>query len=62
MQELINTIVEKGVTVVILAYFIFRDNKFMAQLQSTLQTLVDTTNHLKDVIMSLQKGGKEDGN
>lgn len=50
MEDLVNLIVNSGVTVVIIAYFIFRDYKFMNQLQQTLTTLVDTVNTLKDVL------------
>lgn len=50
MEDLVNLLVNSGVTVVIIAYFMFRDYKFMSQLQSTLTTLVDTVNALKDVV------------
>ncbi len=50
MEDLVNLIVNSGVTVVIIAYFMFRDYKFMNQLQQTLTTLVDTVNTLKDVL------------
>lgn len=50
MEDLVNLIVNSGVTVVIIAYFMVRDYKFMSQLQSTLTTLVDTVNALKDVV------------
>lgn len=50
MEDLVNLIVNSGVTVVIIAYFMFRDYKFMNQLQNTLTTLVDTVNALKDVL------------
>ena len=50
MEDLVNLIVNSGVTVVIIAYFMFRDYKFMNQLQNTLTTLVDTVSALKDVL------------
>lgn len=50
MEDIVNLIVNSGVTVVIIAYFMFRDYKFMNQLQQTLTTLVDTVNTLKDVL------------
>ena len=50
MEDLVNLIVNSGVTVVIIAYFMFRDYKFMSQLQNTLTTLVDTVSALKDVL------------
>ena len=38
------------VSIIVIAYFMYRDFKFMMQLQQTLQTLVDTVDCLKDVI------------
>ena len=68
MDEIVNLILNSSVTIVIIAYFIYRDNKFLTQLQSTLVTLVDTVDTLKDMITSAQKillnkkGGSENGN
>ena len=50
MQDLITVITNNGVAVAVLVYFIYRDNKFMGTLQTTLQTLIDTVNALKDTI------------
>lgn len=47
MDDLVNLIMNAGVTVVMLAYFIFRDVKFMQKLDSTL-----------DVIMKMIEEGK----
>lgn len=55
MDEIVNLILNSSVTIVIIAYFIYRDNKFLTQLQSTLVTLVDTVDTLKDMITSAQK-------
>lgn len=55
MDEIVNLILNSSVTIVIIAYFIYRDNKFMTQLQNTLTTLVDTTNVLKDIITKKEK-------
>lgn len=68
MDEIVNLILNSSVTIVIIAYFIYRDNKFLTQLQSTLVTLVDTVDTLKDMITSAQKillnkkGGVDNGN
>ena len=68
MDEIVNLILNSSVTIVIIAYFIYRDNKFLTQLQSTLVTLVDTVDTLKDMITSAQKillnkkGGIANGN
>ena len=50
MQDLITVITNNGVAVAVLVYFIYRDNKFMSTLQTTLQTLIDTVDALKDTI------------
>lgn len=50
MPEVVNLFTNTGVSVVIIAYFIFRDYKWMGQLNTTLITLVDTVNALKDMI------------
>ena len=47
MNDLVNLIMNAGVTVVMLAYFIFRDVKFMQKLDSTL-----------DVILKMIEGDK----
>lgn len=64
MDDIVNLILNSSVTIVIVAYFIYRDNKFMSSLQSTLTTLVDTVDTLKDMIISakeLMRGGKNNG-
>lgn len=50
LTDIVSMIQNTGVTIVILAYFIFRDYKFLSTLQSTLTTLVNTVDTLKDVI------------
>lgn len=40
MNDLVNLIMNAGVTVVILAYFIYRDFKFMQKLDGTLDVIV----------------------
>lgn len=50
MEQLATLILNNGVAVAIIAYFIYRDNKFMATLQNTLTTLVDTVEALKDTV------------
>ena len=55
MDEIVNLILNSGVTVVILAYFIYRDNKFMTTLTQTLTTLVDTVEGLKQSMKLLDR-------
>jgi hypothetical protein len=51
-EAVMQAVSQWGVTAVVLAYFIFRDYKFMGTLQTTLQTLVDSVNLLKELIKS----------
>lgn len=50
MQELANLIVNNGTAVVVIAYFMYRDYRFMSQLQETLTTLVNTVGCLEKVL------------
>lgn len=52
MQELITMIVNNGTAVAVIAYFMYRDFKFMSTLRETLTTLVDTVDVLKDAVIS----------
>lgn len=40
MNELVNLIMNAGTTVVMLAYFIYRDVKFMQKLDATLDVIL----------------------
>lgn len=52
MEEMINLLVNNGVAVTVVIYFMYRDWKFQETLQQTLTTLVDTVDALKDTINS----------
>lgn len=52
IDSLTTLIVNNGVAVAVIAYFMFRDYRFMDELQRTLQSLVNTVNVLKSVIPS----------
>lgn len=47
MQDFVNLFLNTGVSIVVIAYFMYRDFKFMDTLQTTLQTLVDTVTTLQ---------------
>ena len=47
MMQLVGAIADNTVSIVVIAYFMFRDYKFMGELQKTLQSLVDTVGVLK---------------
>lgn len=50
INELVNLALNSGVAIVVIIFFMYRDIKFMSQLQTTLTALVDTVNALKDVV------------
>ena len=50
MQDMTNIITNTSVTIAVIAYFIFRDYKFMSQLHNTLASLVNTVDTLKEII------------
>ncbi len=50
MKELADLIVNNGVAVVVVVFFMYRDLKFMNTLQTTLTTLVNTVEGLKDIV------------
>ena len=50
IDSLTTLIVNNGVAVAVIAYFMYRDYRFMDELQRTLQSLVDTVDVLKSVI------------
>ena len=47
MENIINIIINNGVTVGVLVYFIYRDNKYITQLTQAIQKLQDTLDDLK---------------
>ena len=55
MQDLITMIVNNGTAVAVIAYFMYRDFKFMTTLRETLTTLVDTVDVLKDAVIAGNK-------
>lgn len=50
VQEIVNMCLNSGTAIVIIAYFMYRDFKFMGQLQTVLTTLVDTVSALKETV------------
>jgi len=56
IDSLTTLIVNNGVAVAVIAYFMYRDYRFMDELQRTLQSLVDTVDVLKSVIPAKTDG------
>lgn len=59
VQELTNLVLNSTVSIAVIIFFMYRDLKFMSQLQTTLTALVDTVNTLKDCVEEMR--GKEYG-
>lgn len=59
IDEIINLIVNNGVSVGVVVYFLYRDNKFLANLQSTLTALENTTNSINKLLIEI-RGDKDD--
>ena len=51
LQEIMNLILNNGVAVGLLIYFVYRDNKFMNTLNVSLMILKDTTESIKDMML-----------
>lgn len=52
IEPFVNMVVNNGVAVTVVIYFLFRDWKFHDNLQSTLTTLIETVDTLKELINS----------
>lgn len=61
IDEIINLIVNNGVSVGVVVYFLYRDNKFLANLQSTLTALENTTNSINKLLIEI-RGDKDKNN
>lgn len=60
MDDILTLLVNNGVAVGIIAYFIYRDNKFMNNLSVTLATLQKSVESVKELLEhSLDRGEKE---
>lgn len=61
MEELVNLLVNNGVAVVVIAYFMFRDYKFIQNLNTNIQKMIDViilTDDEKKAIRNKEKGGE----
>lgn len=50
MEELIKVLVDNGVTIVVIAYFMYRDNKFMNQINNLMGGIDTTLKKLEKII------------
>lgn len=51
MPDVVNLIVNNGVAIAVIVYFMFRDFKFMGKLSDSLQELIDVTKSVEKKIM-----------
>ena len=59
MNDIVNLIVNNGLAVVVVAYFLYRDYKFQVSLNQTMQELKDIVINVKEIVVSI--GEKEKG-
>lgn len=59
IESIVSLIVNNGVAVGLLIYFVYRDNKFMNNLATTLKTLQITVDSIKD-LLNKGKGDEKD--
>ena len=57
MDEIVSLLVNNGVAVGLLAYFVYRDNKFMNTLSSSLTSLQMSIDSLKKILESDKDAG-----
>lgn len=57
MEAIANLLLNDSIAIAVVAFFMYRDLRFMTQLQQTLQVLVDAVEGLKQVISIEEKLG-----
>lgn len=64
IESIISAIINNGVAVGLLSYFVYRDNKFMSSLDVTLKTLQTSVDSVRDLLekQKEKKRGEEDDN
>ena len=50
VEQIISLVTNNGVSIGLLLYFVYRDNKFMNTLNTTLTTLRNTTESIKKML------------
>lgn len=51
MEDIVNVLVNNGIGVAVIAYFIFRDYSFNKQLNDTLKSLEDSVELIKEYFL-----------
>lgn len=61
IENIVSVIINNGVAVSLLAYFVYRDNKFMSNLDVTLKTLQTSVDSVRALLeKEVEKRGKDD--
>ena len=61
IENIVSVIINNGVAVSLLAYFVYRDNKFMSSLDVTLKTLQTSVDSVRDLLeKKVEKSDKDD--
>ena len=61
MEALINLILNSSVSIVVIAYFMFRDYKFIQQVNVNIQKLVDIIASMNASVENVKKEVKKNG-
>ena len=61
MEALVNLILNSSVSIVVIAYFMFRDYKFVQQLNVNIQKLVDIIASMNASVENMKKEVKKNG-
>ena len=56
METLVNLIMNSGVSIAVIVYFMFRDYKFIQQLNSNIQKMIDVLCLTNDQISKIEIG------
>ena len=59
MEAIVNLILNSSVSIVVIAYFMFRDYKFIQGLNTNIQRLVDVISLTNDKVENLKKEVKK---
>ncbi len=61
MEALVNLILNSSVSIVVIAYFMFRDYKFIQQVNVNIQKLVDIIASMNASVENVKKEVKKNG-
>ena len=60
MEQITQLVSNLGVTAAVLIYFMYRDNKFMTELQKTLTTMNDSLTTINQLLLKEKLAAMED--